>query len=109
MKALVDIVDKKILMFNEKEVVVWGVNDDIQFSGRAVWKTFPNGADRMDLIIDANGDVVVDQSKKATKESKKQAKAERLERLKNYDGDAAGTIAQLKPIVRDLLAEICDE
>lgn len=108
MKAIIHIADKHIVSIHQPSVTVADFREPMATllrSGEAKLVTIPEGADPFYLKVEGDA-VVVDTAKKAADDAKKAEKAARRERLKGYDGNAANTIAQLRPIVADLLAEL---
>lgn len=111
MKAIIHIADKHVVSIQDDTARVEDFREPIASllrSGAAKLVPLPANADLYYLKVE--GDVVVeDTAKKTADEAKKVEKAARKARLKSHDVAAANSIAQLRPIVADLLAELRED
>ncbi len=74
-------------------------------SGRLKWLAVPEG-ERADEVIFNGLKLVVDPAKKATREANEQTRAQRIARMRQANVDGITTLAQAKPIIKDLLDEL---
>jgi hypothetical protein len=107
MKALIDVTNQSVLTYTESTDFggPWG---SMLKDGRAKLIDVPPGEMTEDVIL-VGGAVVVDTAKKSARLAKEQARRDRKERLKNHDAPGANSIAALRVIVADLLAELKGE
>lgn len=109
MKALIHLGNGKILVFTEAGEFggPWG---QMLAKGEAVLTQVPANEDYAHLAWDpASQTVVVNQPKKDADTAKATARAERKARIKGHSTVGVNSIAALRAIVEDLLADKQDE
>jgi hypothetical protein len=102
MFVLVDVSAQKILTASSSAHEVGGEWGRFVSSGRAKWVTAPD-LPVSDLLVAADGSVSEDPVKKADKEAKAQAKAERVSLIKSIK--KAPTLAEVKKILAAFFEE----
>lgn len=111
MKAIIHIADKHIISIHKDSANSEDFREPIAEllrSGVAKLVSLPANADPLYLKVEGDA-VVEDTAKKTADEAKKAEKAARKARLKSHDVAAANSIAQLRPIIADLLAELRED